>query len=361
MGSMGFRGLVSAAAAAIALVIGAAEARADCSPSDPFAEAEVAPRVAIVRASRAPAGPGNPAFEVQLHVEKVLKGAAAPAVSRVSFNPLSGTSLQIGRRYLVFFTPDGAIQQGCATVDVGDAPGRTVADAVTAWLGARSERDRTALLVKLGTAGPFGAGEARVPPLGLAHLAASPDLLAATSPAERASLVALVPSVVDERVYSLAWVLARLRATESMPAWNAFLGVSHPSANHRPVQDALELMTNRRDPAYTPGRDFHGPQAEALRTGWVRWQAAHGGKAAQEVVAVGARERGAAAPVLSDRASLARVVRTEKDELTRKVALAACEQLLRTPASLLPGAGAATHVDWTRAIAVCSPPPAAAP
>ena len=356
---MGIRGLVSAAAVAVVLLTGATEARADCSPADPFAEADQAPRVAIVRAARAPAGPGNAAFEVQLHVEKVLKGAATPAVSRVSFNPLSGTSLQAGRRYMVFFTPEGAIQQGCSTVDVGDGPGRSVADAVTAWLGARGGRDRTALLVKLGTAGPFAAGAARVPPLALAHLAASPDLLAATSPAERASLVALVPSVVDERAYSLAWVLARLRATESMPAWIAFLGVNHPSANHRPVQDALELMTNRHDPAYTPGRDFHGPQAEALRAWWVQWNAKHGGKPAQEVVAVGARERGAAPPVLTDRASLARAVRAEKDELTRKVALAACEQLLRTPTSLLPDSGAATYVDWTRAAAVCSPPPPA--
>lgn len=354
---MSIRALVGAAVAAVAMLVGAAEAEASCAPSDPFAEADGAPRVAIVRAARAPAGPGNPAFEVQLHVEKVLKGPATPAVSRVSFNPMSGTSLQAGRRYLVFFTPDGAIQQGCATVDVGDPGGRSVADAVAAWLGARGDRDQTALLVQLGIAGPFGANEARVPPLALAHLAASPRLLAETNAAERASLVAVVPRVVDERAYALAWVLARLRATESMPAWIAFLGVSHPSANHRPVQDALELMTNRHDPAYTPGRDFHGPQAEALRAGWIQWQSAHGGKPAQDVVAAGARERGVSPPVLGDRASLARVVRGEKDELTRKVALAACEQLLRTPTSLLPDSGAATYVDWARATAVCTPPP----
>jgi hypothetical protein len=321
-------------------------ARADCMPASPFASADQATRVAV--ASGAPAG-----GTVRLTVHQALKGPEAPATVAVPYNPME-ESFTAGRRYLVFLGADGHLAS-CSTIDVTDARGRPVVDAVRGWLAAADDRARTAHLVKVGVAPPFAAREGLAQQRALEHLGASPNLLAAVDATARARLVALVPNVVDERAYALSWVLGRLHATESMPAWIAFLGASHPSANHRPVQDALELMTNRRDPGYTPGRDFDRSQGDAMRAGWILWQSRHGARSAGEVVAIGSRERGAPVPQLTDRASLAAVVRDPRDELARRVALAACDQLLRTPTSAVP-TGTATPHDWTRAAAVCTPP-----
>ncbi len=340
----------------LALLLHAAEAQADCSTSDPFAEADSAPRVAIVKASPPPRDqPGHP-YRMRLQIEQVLKGAATPITATVSFNPMGGTSLQAGHRYLVFFTAADAIQQGCATIGVGEPGGAELVDALRQWLGARDDRARTALLVRLGAAPPAGAGRPATSERALAHLGASPALLAEISAAERAALVGAVPAVQGERAYALSWVLARVRATGSIPAWTGTIGTNNGGSNHRPVQDALELMTNRRDPAYTPGQDFDGTKAEALRAAWVAWSARNAGKPSQEVVAIGARERGGRAPLLHDRTSLAVAVRDERDELTRRVALAACEQLVRAPTSLLPTSSDGRYVDWAQAMAVCSVP-----
>lgn len=347
---------IAAGLAVLALVGAPSAARASCAPSDPFAEASRAPRVAIVRAAAS-----SQQFQARLVIEKVLKGPARPAAVTVSFNPLAGASFQPGRRYLVFFQPDGTLVGGCATVDLGDARGRGLADAVRDWLGASTARAQTAILVQIGTRRPTSDVEAQTSALALRTLGASPALVADVNAAERAALVGAVSTAQGESAHALAWVLARLRATESMPAWIALLGARPPVASARVVQDALELMTNRHDPAYTPGHDVHGAEADALRAGWTRWQQQNAGRPAQGIVIVGARERGAVAPLLHDRASLAATVRSEKDELTRKVALAACEQLVRAPTSLVGDHSQAMRVDWSRAVAVCSPPPAPIP
>ncbi len=342
-----------AALTAIPLLLGARIAHADCWPENPFSSADAAPRVAVVRA----AAGGKGQFSARLQVEKVIKGPATPTSVDVTFHPMSDASLLPGQRYIVFFTPSGGVRSdGCTTIALAASDAQGMPEALAEWAAATDARSRTAFLVRTGTRAPAARGS-RAPIGALDKLARSPTLLAAVTVDERAALVRAVPTVADERTYGLAWTLARLHATESVPAWAAFLGVAHSSANPRPVEDALELMTNHHEPAYTLGRDIDGEPSKALGVAWQAWGAKHGAKPAQAAVDLGSRERSARPVPLTDRAALALVVRDEKDELARKVALAACEQLLRTPTSLLGDHANSYRVDWAAAAKVCPAPP----
>lgn len=331
----------------VAAIVGAAaEARADCAPPDHFAEASRAARVAIVRVTGAPPRSGAP-----LEVQQVLKGPATPRALTASFNPLTGTSLSPGHRYLAFFTPDGRLVQGCVTLDLAERGAAPIRHAIEAWVKAKDDRARTALLVRAGTSA--AAGHDRAASQALGHLAARPDLLAALHASERAALVAAIPRALDDRAYALAWVLARLHAIESVPAWVKLLESPALRANHRPIQDALELMTNHHDPRYVPGRDFYGELAAELRDGWKTWSARNQARPLADALAEGSRARGARLPSLTDRAAVEAAVRGERDELTRRVALNACELLRRSRESAL--GSSFTHVDWARAPASCGP------
>jgi hypothetical protein len=331
----------------LSLATVARDARADCTPGNAFASASRAARVLVVRAGRNRA---SLAFVQQLTVERALLGSVTPRSIVARTNPLSGDSFVAGQRYVVFFSAQGQLEGGCSAVALDDPAARGITDSLSDWIAARTDAVRVSVLVRAIAAG------ARKPATDAAQwLASNPALLAAVDGPSRASLVAAIPVAHDERAYGIAWALGRLHAIESLPAWIAWLGVAHNGANARPVQDALELMTNRHDPAYTRGRDFGAQEQSALRQRWSQWESAHRGETPATFLAAGFRERGVAPVALGDRAQVAAALsRTADDALSLQVVTNACELGARSTASLM--ASTFVSIDVSRALAACAGP-----
>jgi hypothetical protein len=306
--------------------------------------------VLVVRA--APAG-GRRALSATLVVERVLFGAPSPRTMQVQFNPLSGDSYTNGQRYVVFVDAQGTVEGGCSSVALVRPEARNTVDSLRDWFAARTDSDRVAVLVRRIAESPSKTASDAA-----SFLAASPALLAAVDASARATLVAAIPAAHDERAYGLAWALGRLHAIDSLPAWIAWLGVAHNGANHRPVHDALELMTNHHDPSYTRGQDIHGEQLQRIQQSWAQWERANRGQPAAAFIANGFRERRVTLRSSSDRAQLAAALRAiprdSTDELSRQVLTNACEMITRPAQSAM--AHSFSAVDVTRALAACTTP-----
>lgn len=346
---MRLRVLVVAALVSHAITAFSQRSEADCMPGNAFVSAARSARVLVVRVAIVPRQP----FTATLSVERALSGPAAPRSITMRFNPLSGTSFTQGQRYLVFVSPRGEVEGGCSTVNLADPNARTVVDALRDWFAAQSDSARVAVLVRTIAAPPSkAAGDAA------SFLAASPALLGAIDASARASLIRAIPTAHDERAYGIAWTLARLHAIESLPAWIAWLSVSHNGANPRPVHDALELMTNHHDRAYTRGQDFSGDMRQQIPRNWTQWEAAHRGQAPAVFLPSGFRERGITVGSLTDRAQIAAALRgiasSSSDEVSRQVLTNACEMSVRPAQSAM--AHSFSAVDVSRALAVCSAP-----
>lgn len=343
------RALIATVVAASALSL-AESSRADCMPGNAFTSAARSARVLVVRAGGTRL---RPPYAANLSVERALFGPAAPRTMSVQFNPLSGASFTNGQRYIVFVSARGDVEGGCSTVSLAQPDAGAVVDALRDWLAAQTDRARVAVLVRTIAATPSKAASDAA-----SFLAASPALLAAMDASDRARLIAAIPAAHDERAYGIAWTLARLHAIESLPAWIAWLSVSHNGANPRPVHDALELMTNHHDSAYTRGRDLTGDLQRQLVRNWSQWESAHRGQSPAQFITSGFRERGITVGSLTDRAQLATALRgiasTSSDEVSRQTLANACEMSVRPTQSVMPHTFSA--VDVQRALAVCTAP-----
>jgi hypothetical protein len=340
--------LALSALCALSLATVGRDARADCTPGNAFASATRAARVLVVRAGRHRASLSS----VQpLTVERALLGAATPRSIVAQINPLSGDSFVSGHRYVVFVSAQGQLEGGCSAVALDAPEARGIIESLRDWIAARSDVARVSVLVRAISAAPSKAAT------DAAHrLASTPALLAAVDGPSRAALVAAIHSAHDERAYGLAWALGRLHAIESLPAWIAWLDVAHNGANARPVQDALELMTNHHDPTYTRGNDFGAELRSALRQRWSQWESAHRGQSPATFLAAGFRERGAAAVSLGDPSQIAAaLVRTPDDALALQVLTNACELRARSAPSLMPSPF--VSIDLSRALAACAAAP----
>jgi hypothetical protein len=322
------------ALALAALLAAGARASADCAIPDRFAEHERAARVVVVEA-RASARP----MLARLLVREVLKGAKQPRQLEVVFNPLAGESFAPRRRYVVFLKSDGTPAGGCTALEQ-NGQSASLVQALAGWGHAGPARGKAAYLVHFGKGKDLLASSAA-----LTHLAARPDLLREIPNEDREAIMRTLIAADDERAYPAAWILGRLHALDAVPVFIDWLSRAHAGANARPVQDALELLTNHHEPGYTPGRDFDLATQQQLRDAWQRWHLAHRREMHDDVMARGFAERGQAPVKLTDAAGLAAILREGKDALSCAVALAACEQQAGTPETRLPNYFGGV-VDW---------------
>jgi len=323
------------------LVSRASPAGADCSPVDRFTATEQAARVVFGRVVHL--RQGGATFAAM----QTLKGPRFPVRIELTYNPLAGISLVERERYLLSLGPNGAVLGGCGPRALRDNEESGLAvDAMKTWLSASDVVTRAAFLVRLGTRGvDLIALDA------LVYLAGRPILLAAITPAQRDELIAAIPTSRDERAYALSFILGRLHAVASLPAWIAWLGQRQPGANARPIQDALELMTNHHDPAYGVGRDFDAEKGAVLRAGWSRWLAAHGKEPLSRALTAGFSERVQRAIGLDDVVELAEVFSHSTDPLTRLVVLNACELINKRATSVIGQASATLDANAVEACA----------
>lgn len=328
----------------LALVFGAsvvaARANADCMPPNRFAATEHAARVVVLRV-----GAMSKSYTAPATVETVIKGDAEPTTLQLPINPMTGVMPQAGRRYLVYFDAKGQRIDSCSTAEV------TARDPMVAtlrrWVTDPTAESRATLLVDVGLTTPKSEA--------LAQLGQSPRLLAAITAAQRARLIAAIPKSDGEQSYALAWVLGRLHATTSVDAWQRFVATSRPNVNERPIQDALELMTNHKTPDYVVGRDYYGEQARRIHEDWHAWLAAHGNEASDAIVAAGFASRGVKLPASrawNEPAALRALMAETNDDLTRRVALNACELRRKSETTQLGALGG--YIDWPAAIAACT-------
>lgn len=324
------------------LLLRALPALADCSPIDRFTATEQAARVIVGRVVTT-SGIG----QATVTAIETLKGPAQPARLKLAYNPMEGISLVPRERYVLFLDAAGHVMGGCTSRALPNPrEGAEIVDALRSWQHSSDAEARTALLVRLGTHGAKAIAEDA-----LLCLGASPQLLAAVSSAQRDALAAVIPVTRDERAYALSWALARLHAIATLPAWITWLDQPQPGANSRPIQEALELMTNHHDPGYTLGRDFDSQQGALLRAGWIRWIEAHGKEPLSRTLMSGFSERVQRAISLDDPADLADVYTHSTDLLTRLVALNACELRAKRADSKMSQAGITPQPD---AVAACT-------
>ncbi len=298
-------------------------ASADCGPPERFAAAVRAARVVLIDVAST-----DDHYSASIRVVDALKGPLEPRSLELRFNPLGGTSLRRGKRYLAFFDGTDAFVGSCATMQVVSTD--TSVQVLRKFLAAGTDAERIALIVRAGT-----VAHEEIATEALAYLGSRPDLLAQVDHAGTSTLVAAIAHSVGPHSDALAWVLARLHVLSSVPAWIEWQRAMKGGQNGRPVQDALELMTNHRDPEYHPGRDFDGEVHARLRASWQAWWAANRTHPLATVLTDGQRERGQPPLMLGDATALRHVVETSTDLLSIAEALDACERLRRAPTTRL--------------------------
>lgn len=289
-------------------------AEADCLPPNIFDNFDAAFRVVVAQPASAQRVHGAP---VRFRVERTLRGPRAPSVlHRAGFYD----TVQSGRRHLLFLARDGVSVAPCSTrVLSNDAAAGEAISALARYGASASHASRAAILAEL-----ISGNDTFVAEQAAKRLVDDPELSTRLTEAHDQALTVTLSRYTDWRTGLLALLLARRHVISAAPAILARLREPDPANNARSYHDALELLTNHHDPAYSRGQDIPAEQLAGLHQRWQGWLSARQHLSASQLVAAGYRERGIAPPTTPAEAQA--LVEAGPDLLTRSVALADCER-----------------------------------
>jgi len=327
----------------------APSAHADCIQRNVLSDAASAAAVVVVRVQSV-----TPTASAQ--VQTTVKGQPGRTVALQQPGGEDDDIYERGHRYLLFLDASGHVLGPCATRDLSPGALRAGHDTEASlvatlrrWVAARDDVARRQVLLGAALGRPALLGQAAAE-----LLAASPTLVAALTEPERARIVSALGTLRDERLYGLAWIVARLHRADAIAPLAGAIAAPGPSLNSRPLEEALEVLANHHDDSYRAGEDLDGPTAHAIAD---RWRAL--AAAARDATWLTRRfpERAVrTVPRLDDARVLAAFIRDERtDRLSRVVALTFCEPLAGVAESDISHlySPATSRSEWAARAAAC--------